>query len=246
MTQKYIRTAEAIGEAIGAVFPPLPACLLRAPNRLALSVPNRLANRPNDPQAFVFTVEAPGIEPRRNGENWWNSRQKAPSSSPDWSEICPKWQASGQSFGQSRGGMAGIRKALMDALRLLTFKGGGVSPTKAEAVRLLVQVVEVLDGERGEVAMHQPSAIFRSPREGERRTMITALKRCSWNQSEAARQLGLNRMTFGDRCKALQIEVPARAKIREVHVRGTRSRDASAPWSQERCCSCSRIESTHS
>jgi len=53
MTQKYIRTAEAIGEAIGAVFPPPPASLLR--------VPNRLANRLNDPQAFVFTVEAPGI-----------------------------------------------------------------------------------------------------------------------------------------------------------------------------------------
>jgi DNA-binding NtrC family response regulator len=113
------------------------------------------------------------------------------------------------------GGMAGIRKALMDALRLLTFKGGGVSPTKAEAVRLLVQVVEVLDGERGEVAEHQPSAVFRSPREGERRTIVTALKRCAWNQSEAARQLGLSRATFADRCRSLRIELPARAKIRK-------------------------------
>ena len=34
----------------------------------------------------------------------------------------------------------------MDALRLLTFKGGDISPTKAEAVRLLVQAVEVLMG----------------------------------------------------------------------------------------------------
>ena len=37
MTQKYIRTAEAVGEAIGSVFPPLPACVLGA---------NGLANRP--------------------------------------------------------------------------------------------------------------------------------------------------------------------------------------------------------
>jgi len=43
MTQKYIRTAGAVGEVIGAVFPPLPLTLL--------SPLNGLANRPNDPQA---------------------------------------------------------------------------------------------------------------------------------------------------------------------------------------------------
>jgi hypothetical protein len=55
MTQKYIRTTEAVGEVIGAVFPALPASLL--------SPLNGLANRPNDPQAVDFVVEAPGIEP---------------------------------------------------------------------------------------------------------------------------------------------------------------------------------------
>ena len=56
MTQKYIRTAEAVGEVIGAVFPALPAALL--------SPLNGLANRPKDPQAVDFIVEAPGIEHR--------------------------------------------------------------------------------------------------------------------------------------------------------------------------------------
>ena len=55
MTQKYIRTAEAVGEAIGAVFPSLPEDLL--------SAINGLANRPNDTQAVDLIVEAPGIEP---------------------------------------------------------------------------------------------------------------------------------------------------------------------------------------
>ncbi len=55
MTQKYIRTAEAVGEVIGAVFPALPASLL--------SPLNGLANRLKDPQAVDFVVEAPGIEP---------------------------------------------------------------------------------------------------------------------------------------------------------------------------------------
>ncbi|HEY5376276.1 MAG TPA: hypothetical protein VIK01_21495 [Polyangiaceae bacterium] len=54
MTQKYIRTAEAVGEVIGAVFPVLPLTLL--------SPLNGLANRPNDPQAVDIVVEAPGIE----------------------------------------------------------------------------------------------------------------------------------------------------------------------------------------
>jgi integrase len=55
MTQKYIRTAEAVGEVIGAVFPALPFGLL--------SPLNGLANRLKDPQAVDFVVEAPGIEP---------------------------------------------------------------------------------------------------------------------------------------------------------------------------------------
>jgi hypothetical protein len=55
MTEKYIRTAEAVGEVIGAVFPALPASLL--------SPLNGLANRLKDPQAVDFVVEAPGIEP---------------------------------------------------------------------------------------------------------------------------------------------------------------------------------------
>jgi hypothetical protein len=53
MTQKYVRTAEAVGEVIGAVFPTLPASLLRPLNGFA--------NRLKDPQA-VFVVEAPRIE----------------------------------------------------------------------------------------------------------------------------------------------------------------------------------------
>jgi len=53
--RKYIRTAEAVGEVIGAVFPALPLTLL--------SPLNGLANRPNDPQAVDIVVEAPGIEP---------------------------------------------------------------------------------------------------------------------------------------------------------------------------------------
>ncbi len=63
MTQKYIRTAEAVGEVIGNVFPPLPLTLL--------SPLNGLANRPNDPQAVDIVVEAPGIEPgsARHREN---------------------------------------------------------------------------------------------------------------------------------------------------------------------------------
>jgi integrase len=55
MTQKYIRTAEAVGEAVGDVFPGLPT---------ALTTPaNRLANRPEVVQVLDIVVEAPGIEP---------------------------------------------------------------------------------------------------------------------------------------------------------------------------------------
>jgi hypothetical protein len=51
-------TAEAVGEVIGAVFPPLPLTLL--------SPLNGLANRHNDPQAVDIVVEAPGIESAEN------------------------------------------------------------------------------------------------------------------------------------------------------------------------------------
>ncbi|HWA76034.1 MAG TPA: tyrosine-type recombinase/integrase [Polyangiaceae bacterium] len=55
MTQKYIRTAEAVGEAIGDVFPALPECLLAGANRPA--------NRPDELQLSETMVEAPEIEP---------------------------------------------------------------------------------------------------------------------------------------------------------------------------------------
>lgn len=55
MTQKYIRTAEAVGEVIGAVFPELPKCLLAGANRPV--------SRPGELQLVETTVEAPGIEP---------------------------------------------------------------------------------------------------------------------------------------------------------------------------------------
>jgi hypothetical protein len=76
MTQKYIRTAEAVGEVIGAVFPELPKCLLAGANRPA--------NRPGELQLLETIVEAPGIEQRRirgmlgnlrtNSANWSNRR----------------------------------------------------------------------------------------------------------------------------------------------------------------------------
>jgi integrase len=55
VTQKYIRTAEAVGEAIGDLFPELPKCLL--------AETNRPANRPGELQVVGTIVEAPGIEP---------------------------------------------------------------------------------------------------------------------------------------------------------------------------------------
>ena len=55
MTQKYIRTAEAVGEVIGSTFPLLPASL--AAGRY------RQPNRPSDAQLTETIVEAPGIEP---------------------------------------------------------------------------------------------------------------------------------------------------------------------------------------
>lgn len=48
------RTAEAVGEVIGAVFPALPASLQ--------TTTNGVANRLKDPQAIDFVVEVPGIE----------------------------------------------------------------------------------------------------------------------------------------------------------------------------------------
>jgi integrase len=55
MTLKYIRTAEAVGEVIGEVFPPLPEGLVAGRYRQS--------NRPSDLQPIESIVEAPGIEP---------------------------------------------------------------------------------------------------------------------------------------------------------------------------------------
>ena len=43
MTQKYIRTAEAVGEVIGAVFPALPDSLLRR-TRIVMRIVQRAAS----------------------------------------------------------------------------------------------------------------------------------------------------------------------------------------------------------
>jgi hypothetical protein len=57
MTQKYIRTAEAIGTAIGDLFPALPASLLERQSG------NRLGNRQAPMQVFESTVPKGGLEP---------------------------------------------------------------------------------------------------------------------------------------------------------------------------------------
>ena len=49
MTQKYIRTAEAVGEVIGATFPPLPDGLIAGRHRPA--------NRPSDLQLLESIVD---------------------------------------------------------------------------------------------------------------------------------------------------------------------------------------------
>jgi len=49
MTQKYIRTAEAVGEVIGATFPPLPDCLVAGRYRQS--------NRPSDVQPIESIVD---------------------------------------------------------------------------------------------------------------------------------------------------------------------------------------------
>lgn len=55
MTQKYIRTAEAVGEVIGAVFPPLPGSL--AAGRY------RQEYRPSDAQ-LIGTIAGATRQPR--------------------------------------------------------------------------------------------------------------------------------------------------------------------------------------
>ncbi len=54
MTQKYIRTAEAVGEAIGDVFPPLPACLQNAKGQL---------NCPKEPQVAILLWRRRELKP---------------------------------------------------------------------------------------------------------------------------------------------------------------------------------------
>jgi hypothetical protein len=71
----------------------------------------------------------------------------------------------------------------------MSFGGGGKpSPIKAEVLRLLAACLEVLAGRADEGSISVPSSIFRGPRNGERRTVRAALERCSWNQSQAARE----------------------------------------------------------
>jgi transcriptional regulator of acetoin/glycerol metabolism len=94
----------------------------------------------------------------------------------------------------------------------MSFGGGGKpSPIKAEVLRLLAVCLEVLAGRADAVSIRAASCIFGGPRDGERRTMRAALVRCSWNQSQAARELGLKLPTLRDRIKALGIRVPERA-----------------------------------
>ncbi|HET7541635.1 MAG TPA: site-specific integrase [Polyangiaceae bacterium] len=73
MTQKYIRTAEA--EAIGDVFPPLPACLQSAKGQL---------NCPKDPQVIDIVVEAPGIETGA----WAHAAVSAAASHRSQNSVC--------------------------------------------------------------------------------------------------------------------------------------------------------------
>jgi hypothetical protein len=58
-------------------------------------------------------------------------------------------------------------------------------------LRLLAACLELLAGRADDVSLWAPSSIFGGPRDGERRTARAALVRCSWNQSQAARELGL-------------------------------------------------------
>jgi integrase len=57
MTQKYIRTAEAVGEVIGATFPPLPDCLIAGRYRQS--------NRPSDAQPIESIVDTTATNSNR-------------------------------------------------------------------------------------------------------------------------------------------------------------------------------------
>jgi len=95
--------------------------------------------------------------------------------------------------------------------------GGGTkpSPIKAEVLRLLAGCLDVLAGRDNEVSLTAPSSIFGGPRDCERRTVRAALEQCSWNQSQAARKLGLKLQTLRDRIKALGIRMPERERPRQ-------------------------------
>jgi DNA-binding NtrC family response regulator len=104
-----------------------------------------------------------------------------------------------------------VERALIEAVRLMSFGGGSKpSPIKVEVLRLLAACLEVLAGRAQEVPLRAPSSIFGCPRDGERRTVRAALERCSWNQSQAARELGLKLPTLRDRIKALGLRLPER------------------------------------
>jgi len=150
-------------------------------------------------------------------ENSTNSRRfggvRFPAPPPSFSiltEFCAGTRA--ETPAPSRRREPEIERALTEAVRLMSFGGGGKpSPIKAEVLRLLAACIEVLGGRADAVSIRAPSSIFGGPRDGERRSLRAALVRCSWNQSQAARELGLKLPTLRDRIKALGIHVPERA-----------------------------------
>jgi transcriptional regulator with GAF, ATPase, and Fis domain len=116
---------------------------------------------------------------------------------------------SGSSPGSCGSPTAEIERALLEAAGLLRFRlNERGSPTKAEALRLINAVLEVVAGRANRVELLPPARIWQPPDESERRAYRAVLERSGWNKSKAARELGLSRATFVDRLKALGIHVP--------------------------------------
>jgi transcriptional regulator with GAF, ATPase, and Fis domain len=116
---------------------------------------------------------------------------------------------SGSSSGTSGSTATEIKRALLEAAGLLRFRlNQGGSPTKAEALRLINSVLEVVAGRANRVELLPPARIWQRPDESDRRTYRAVLDRSGWNKSKAARELGLSRATFVDRLKALGIQLP--------------------------------------
>jgi transcriptional regulator with GAF, ATPase, and Fis domain len=118
---------------------------------------------------------------------------------------------SGSSSGISSGGhVSGIERALMEAAGLLRFRlNERGSPTKAEALRLINSVLEVVAGRASRVDLRPPARIWQPPDEGKRHTCRAVLERSGWNKSKAAREMGISRATIVDRLKALHIAARA-------------------------------------